>query len=106
MNGIGERREGTSRNQVTREMTVKLYSVQTWSNIHVAVNLLCLALLEVAAGFALWRIIPNRWIWGATFFAVFWGLAFVGHRYVPRITGPASDRLFPTKEDPHNKSSE
>ena len=45
----------------------------------------------------LWYMIESAWIWGFVSFVVFWIIAYIGHRFVPKLTGPVVDRIFPVE---------
>jgi len=78
---------------------------QTYTNVHVFANLTVLLLLEAAAGVAIWRLVPTFFGWFVIFFFVFWVIAYLGHRLIPKLTGPAVDYFFKDKID-NNQGSE
>ena len=65
--------------------------------IHSFINLTLWMLLELAAAVGLWLVVQSLWLWIPLFVAAFFLVGYAAHWWVPRITGPVLDRLFPRK---------
>jgi len=69
----------------------------TYGNIHVAINLTIVLLLEGLCLWGLWRILGNLVYWILVAAVVFFVVAYLGHRWVPKLTGPIVDALIKDK---------
>jgi len=69
----------------------------TYGNIHVAVNMVVLALIEGLCLWGLWRIMESFWIWALASVPTFFVIAFICHRLIPMLTGSVVDALIRDK---------
>jgi len=71
----------------------------TYGNIHVAVNMVLLALIEGLCLWGLWWVIEDFRTWALVSVPAFFVIAYIGHRLIPMLTGPVVDTLIRGKVD-------
>jgi len=69
----------------------------TYGNIHVAVNMAVLAIVEGLCIWGLWKAIESLWLWALVSVVVFFVIAYIGHRLLPMLTGSIVDALIRDK---------
>jgi len=72
-------------------------TLDTYGNIHVAVNMTVLLLLESLCLWGLWKVITSFWVWVLVSVVVFFVIAYLGHRLIPMLTGSIVDALIRDK---------
>ena len=70
-----------------------------YGNIHVSANLSVLLIIEVGVGYFLWQIISPWYTWLLAFFVLSVIIAYLGHRLIPKLTGPIVDHFIKEKVD-------
>jgi len=70
---------------------------ETYVNIHLALCLIILLLLEGLCLWGLWKVIASFWVWVPVSVVVFFIVSWLAHRLIPRVTWPIVDALIGDK---------